>query len=55
MYALNLAAITGLLSLATGVLLVNAVATPRAAQVGTVIAAFGVALLALVAVRQMFG
>jgi hypothetical protein len=53
MNALNLAATTGLLSLAAGAVLVNGVATPRAAQIGTMIAAFGVALLAAVAVRQL--
>ncbi len=50
-----LAAATGLLSLAGGLFVVNVIATPRAAQIGTMIAAFGILLLAVVAVRQVFG
>jgi hypothetical protein len=46
-------AAAGLLSLVGGVLLVNAVVTPRAAQIGTIMAGCGVLLLALVAIRQL--
>jgi hypothetical protein len=43
----------GLLSLVSGMLLVNVVSTPRAAQIGTIIAAAGIIILALVAIRQL--
>jgi hypothetical protein len=49
-----LVAVAGLLSLASGVFIVNVVATPRAAQIGTIIAGCGVLMLAVVAVRQLF-
>jgi hypothetical protein len=49
----HLVAVAGLLSLVSGVFLVNVVSTPRAAQVGTVVAGCGVLLLAIVAVRQL--
>jgi hypothetical protein len=47
-------AVAGLLSLAGGVLLVNVVSTPRAAQIGTIIAGCGVLMLVVVAARQLF-
>jgi hypothetical protein len=53
MNAFYFAASAGLLSLLGGVLLVNAVSTPRAAQIGTIMAGCGVLLLAVVAVRQL--
>jgi len=54
MNVFHLVAVTGLLSLSAGMCLVNAVATPRAAQIGTVVAALGVSLLVLVAIHQLF-
>jgi hypothetical protein len=53
MSALSFAAATGLLGLVGGVCLVNVVATPRGAQIGTIIAGLGVLLLAAVAVRHL--
>jgi hypothetical protein len=47
------AAAAGLLSLIGGVLLVNVVSTPRAAELGTIIAGCGVLMLVAVAVRQL--
>ncbi len=49
----TLVPMAGLLGLIGGVLLVNVVATPRAAQIGTIVAGTGVLLLALVAIRQL--
>jgi predicted nucleotidyltransferase len=46
-------AAAGLLALACGMLLVNIVPTPRAAQAGTIMASCGVALLAALAIRQL--
>jgi hypothetical protein len=43
----------GLLTLVVGVLLVNIVSSPRAAQIGTIIAACGVLMLGVVAVRHL--
>jgi len=53
MSVFDLAAVTGLISLAAGVLLVNVCATPRAAQLGMIVTALGVLLLVLVAIRQL--
>jgi hypothetical protein len=53
MNGLFLLPIAGLLGLVSGVVLVNVVSTPRAAQIGTIVAAAGVILLALVAIRQL--
>ena len=53
MSLIHLVAVAGLLSLVSGVFLVNVVSTPRAAQVGTAVAGCGVLLLAIVAVRQL--
>ena len=53
MSAFHLVATTGLLGLAGGVFLVNVVSTPRAAQIGTIIAGCGVLLLAIFAIRQL--
>jgi hypothetical protein len=54
MSAFSIVAAAGLITLASGVLLVNAVSTPRSAQVGTIIAGLGVLILVVVAVRQLF-
>jgi hypothetical protein len=54
MNGLHLAAVAGLLNLAGGILLVNAVSTPRAAQIGTVMAGCGVLILVVVAVGELF-
>ncbi len=43
----------GLLGLVGGILLVNIVATPRAAQTGTIMAGCGVVMLVIVAARQL--
>lgn len=40
-------------SLVFGILLVNAASTPRIAQFGTILAACGVLMLALVVIRQL--
>ncbi|HET7124465.1 MAG TPA: hypothetical protein VFI51_10175 [Bradyrhizobium sp.] len=48
------AALAGLLGLVVGILLVNIVSTPRAAQIGTIIATCGVLMLVVVAVRHLF-
>jgi hypothetical protein len=53
MDAFYFAAAAGLFSLLGGVLLVNAVSTPRAGQAGTIIAGCGVLLLVIVAVRAL--
>jgi hypothetical protein len=53
MSALSFAAATGLFSLVSGVFLVNVLSTPRAAQVGTIVAGLGVLLLAAVAFRHL--
>jgi hypothetical protein len=55
MNAVDVAAGADLLAFAVGMLLVNIVSTPRAAQIGTIIAACGVLLLGAVAVRQLLG
>jgi Na+/phosphate symporter len=54
MNALSLAAALGLLGLVIGVVLVNVVSTPRAAQIGTIIAGVGVLMLAVTAIGQLF-
>ncbi len=46
-------AVAGLVLLAGGMLVVNWVPTPRAAQAGTVVATCGVALLAALTIRQL--
>ena len=46
-------AAAGLLSLAGGLLVVNLVPTPRAAQAGTITATCGVVLLAALAILQL--
>ena len=53
MNAVSFMAAAGLLGLVSGFLLVNVASAPRAAQIGTVVAAIGVLLLAAVAVRQL--
>jgi hypothetical protein len=50
----HVAAVTGLIGLVAGILLVNVASTARAAQIGTIIAACGVLMLVVVAVRQLF-
>ena len=49
----HLVAAAGLCSLAGGMIVVNVVATPRAAQFGTIMAGSGVVMLAIVAIRQL--
>ena len=53
MSAFSIVAVIGLACLVIGVFLVNIVSTPRAALVGTIIAGFGVVMLAAVAVRHL--
>lgn len=53
MNVFQLAAAAGLCSLVGGLVLVNVVPTPRAAQLGTIMAGCGAVLLAIVAVRQL--
>ena len=53
MNAFHLVAAAGLLFLVGGMLVVNVISTPRAAQIGTVVASCGVVLLAALAVRQL--
>jgi energy-converting hydrogenase Eha subunit B len=53
MSVLHLVATAGLLGLAGGMLLVNIVSTPRAAQTGVILASCGVVLLAALAIRQL--
>jgi hypothetical protein len=48
------AAALGLLGLFSGFVLVNIVSTPRAAQVGTIVAAIGVLMLVVVAIERLF-
>jgi hypothetical protein len=55
MSVFSLVAMAGLLSLVSGIVLVNVVSTPRAAEIGTIIAGCGVLLLAIVAIRQLLG
>jgi hypothetical protein len=54
MSVIYLAAVTGLASLVSGVLLVGVGLTPRAGQAGTIMAAFGVVMLVVVAVHRLF-
>ena len=54
MDALTLAAALGLLGLVSGVVLVNVVSTPRAAQVGAIVAGIAVLMLSIVAVGRLF-
>jgi hypothetical protein len=54
MNVIYFAAVTGLASLVSGVLLVGVGRTPRAGQAGTIMAAFGVVMLVIVAVHQLF-
>jgi hypothetical protein len=49
----HMLAAAGLLGLAGGVATVNVVATPRAAQLGTILAGCGVLTLVVVAIRQL--
>jgi hypothetical protein len=53
MSVVSLAAELGLVCLVTGIVLVNVLATPRAAQVGTILAGVGVLLLAATAVGHL--
>ena len=53
MSVLHLVAAAGLLGLVGGMLVVNIVSTPRAAQSGAVLASCGVVLLAALAIRQL--
>lgn len=54
MNVIYFAAVTGLASLVSGVLLVGVGRTPRAGEAGTIMAAFGVVMLVIVAVHQLF-
>ena len=47
------AAVLGLLGLFVGIVLVNVVSTPRAAQAGTIVAGIGVLMLAIAAVGHL--
>jgi hypothetical protein len=49
----QLAAAAGLFGLVAGIVLVNLVSMPRAAQLGTIMVGGGVIMLAIVAVRQL--
>jgi hypothetical protein len=53
MNALSFSAALGILGLVTGVALVNVMATPRAAQIGTIVAGVGVLLLAIAAIGHL--
>jgi hypothetical protein len=55
MDAISLLAVLGLSGLGVGVVLVNVVSTPRAALIGTIVAAIGVLMLAVVAVSHLVG
>ena len=54
MNVLSLVAAVGLLGLVVGVVLVNVISTPRAAQIGTIVAGIGVVFLAIAALGQLF-
>ena len=49
----HLAAAAGLLGLVGGVAVANVASTPRAAQIGTIMAGCGVVILTVVAIRQL--
>jgi hypothetical protein len=49
----HLFAAAGLVALACGILAVNLVPTPRVAQAGTIVATFGLALLAWLAIHRL--
>jgi hypothetical protein len=49
----HVAAAMGLLGLVSGVVLVNIVTTPAAAQVGTIVAGIGVLMLAAAAIGHL--
>ena len=49
----QLVAAAGLLSLVGGVAVVNFIATPRAAQIGTIAAGCGVVILVVIAIWQL--
>ena len=49
----HLVAAVGLLSLGGGVVVVNVVSTPRAAETGMIMAGCGVVLLVLIAVKEL--
>lgn len=53
MGAFQLAAAVGLVSLLGGMLVVNRGTSPRVAQAGTIVAAFGIVMLVMVALRQL--
>jgi hypothetical protein len=53
MSVVSVAAALGLLGSVTGVGLVNLATTPRAAQVGTILAGIGVLMLAIAAVGHL--
>jgi hypothetical protein len=53
MSAVSFMAAAGLLGLVGGFVLANVAASPRAAQIGTVLAGVGVIMLAVVAVRYL--
>ncbi len=55
MNVFHLAAAVGLLGFVGGIALVNIVPTPRAAQLGTVMAGCGAVMLMLAAFRQLIG
>jgi hypothetical protein len=49
----HLAAAAGLLGLVGGVVVVSVASTPRAAQIGTIMAGCGVVMLAIAAIRKL--
>ena len=49
----HLVAAAGLLSLGGGIVVVNFVPTPRAAQIGTIMAGCGVVLLVVIAIWKL--
>ncbi|MGB9113987.1 hypothetical protein [Bradyrhizobium sp.] len=53
MSVFHFTAAAGLFSLVGGIVAVNIVSTPRAAQLGTIVATSGVVMLAAVAIRQL--
>jgi hypothetical protein len=50
----SFAAALGLLGLVIGIVLVNVFSTPRAAQIGTIVAGIGVLMLVITAIGQLF-
>lgn len=54
MSAFSIVAVVGLVCLVVGVILVNIVSTPRAGLAGTIVAGFGVVMLAISAIERLF-